>query len=861
MLDRLFDLTVIVSLKYPRRIFYTTALLTLALLCSFPFVKVDVDPENMLSATEPVRVFHNAMKKKMDLYDMTLVGISRDNHRDGVFNPESLSRIFELSKFLQTLDELVTKHIMTPSTLDAIEPGPTPATLAFTRLMQSPPKTREGSLMVRDRARSNPFLLGTMLSEDGKALALYLPQKSKDLSFQTARKLQEKIKALGGPEKYYITGLSLAEDSFGNEMFRQMSISAPLALGLITVLMLILFKNFQIVAGSILTAIASISITLGLFILSGQTLHIMSSMIPIFILPIAVLDDIHILSQFYDRYNGNSREALVETLKDLWKPMAFTSLTSAAGFFSLALAPIPPVQVFGIFTAIGILVAWLLSMTFLPAFIERIPEKSLKRFGSRFESAQGGMLDKALRSSQKLTWNYAHIILVLFLILSLGAGFGILGIEVNDNPIKWFQKDHPLRLADAEVNRRFGGSYTLFLAFSQVFPDSGTSSKDEELQYLNLSLGKFSHEGESLVSDLSTLANQTKTPLEFLNQVRAKVQIFKAQSAHSAHFDPRAVQRWKDIDSLVAKRLEPYQIFMQPEMLTWLDWLLGHLFSMDLVSRGNTPVDLVKKINQDLHGGDPSHFQIPGTSLEVLAAYEGFKGSHDPYRLWTIVTQDLSEANIWVQLKSGDNLDVSRVVEKAESWIVKNPPPIKLKHGWYGLSYINTIWQKKMVGGMLKALCGSALVIFILLILFLGSLRWALLSMLPLSLSMCVIYGTIGILGKDYDMPVAVISALALGLAIDFAIHFVTYAKSYSTLGLSPRETLDRIFEEPARGISRNAIVVALGFTPLIFSPLVPYQTTGYLMLGILGTSAVATLVILPACLRLGARFLYPRSD
>ena len=59
-------------------------------------------------------------------------------------------------------------------------------------------------------------------------------------------------------------------------------------------------------------------------------------------------------------------------------PMLFTSLTTTAGFLSLAFARIPPVQVFGVFVAIGVMVAWILTITFIPASIALMNPESLK---------------------------------------------------------------------------------------------------------------------------------------------------------------------------------------------------------------------------------------------------------------------------------------------------------------------------------------------------------------------------------------------------------------------------------------------------------------------------------------------------
>jgi predicted RND superfamily exporter protein len=66
-----------------------------------------------------------------------------------------------------------------------------------------------------------------------------------------------------------------------------------------------------------------------------------------------------------------------------------------------------------------------------------------------------------------------------------------------------------------------------------------------------------------------------------------------------------------------------------------------------------------------------------------------------------------------------------------------------------------------------------------------------------------------------------------------------------------------QIFEEPARAIARNAIVIALGFTPLFFAPLVPYITVGAFMAAIMALSAVTTLILLPALMSWAGPWLF----
>ena len=85
----------------------------------------------------------------------------------------------------------------------------------------------------------------------------------------------------------------------------------------------------------------------------------MSSMIPVFLMPIAILDSIHILSEFFDRYpqHKDKKATLRAVYGKLFAPITYITLTTAVAFAFSALAPIPPVQVFGLFVSFGVLVA------------------------------------------------------------------------------------------------------------------------------------------------------------------------------------------------------------------------------------------------------------------------------------------------------------------------------------------------------------------------------------------------------------------------------------------------------------------------------------------------------------------------
>ena len=112
----------------------------------------------------------------------------------------------------------------------------------------------------------------------------------------------------------------------------------------------------------------------------------------------------------------------------------------------------------------------------------------------------------------------------------------------------------------------------------------------------------------------------------------------------------------------------------------------------------------------------------------------------------------------------------------------------------------------------------------------------------------------------DYDMPTAVLSSLSLGLAVDYAIHFLARTREIFRRQQAWEPTLREMFEEPSRAISRNVIVVGVGFLPLLAANLVPYQTVGILISSILILAGAASLILLPALISVFQKPLFHRE-
>jgi len=916
------------SISRPKAVVLLMVLVALALATLVPAVKVDTDPENMLGEDEAVRVFHHRMRRLFDLHDIVVLGVINEENPDGVFNPDSLKKIHELTELANTLQfpigepgqatvakllarryrrlgrmltrsedtaaeevaygGVISRDIIAPSKVNTIMPL-ADGGVDINTLMREPPETREQALAVRDRARRNPMLNGTLISEDGKALCIYLPLTSKDLSHNVYVKLREKIAGFSGPERYYITGLPVAEDTFGVEMFKQMAISAPIAMAVIFLLMLLFFRKLALVISPMIVAMVSVICTMGLLIGSGSTVHIMSSMIPIFIMPIAVLDSIHILSEFFDRYRAtrDRRTTIVKVMDELFMPMLYTSLTSAAGFASLALTPIPPVQTFGIFVALGVMLAWGLTVTFIPAYIMLIKEKTLANFGgTHHEHDQPhGRMARFLSGLGRFTYRRAKPILVVTLIVAAAAGYGISRININDNPVKWFSPSHPIRVADRELNAHFGGTYMAYLALdAEILPQKAADfmpglarRMDSRLPLL---INRTGEQVSNVFAEIKSLAASTivegMSGQELVTRLRehATTQKNKAEAGE----DDDAFYAWEEAEVLLSVELQRLKEPAKwPEFLRYLRRLQDHMATivprrqsaagpdadderrLGLVGKTNSIADAVKAVHRDFYADRPEMDKIPESFDAVGQMIMQFDNSSRPQDTYHLVTKDFTRASIWIQLRSGDNQDMEWVIEEVDRYVSANPiaAPLKVGHAWYGLTYINVVWQGKMVNGMLMAFLGSFLVVFLMMTVLFRSALWGILSMIPLTVTIALIYGLVGLLGIDYNMPIAVLSSLTLGLAVDFAIHFLARSRRMVAEIGSWDKAAGSVFGEPARAITRNVIVIAVGFLPLVFAPLMPYKTVGFFLATILIVSGAGTLIILPALIRLLKRLLF----
>ena len=301
---------------------------------------------------------------------------------------------------------------------------------------------------------------------------------------------------------------------------------------------------------------------------------------------------------------------------------------------------------------------------------------------------------------------------------------------------------------------------------------------------------------------------------------------------------------------------EEADFMKRPEVVRWLEGLQRHLEGMPLVGKTFSVADYVKRINRVLHDDDAKHDTVPEAKDTIGQYLFLFSMSAKPSDLDSVVDPGFRKANLWVQLKTWDADAMRRVIAAAQSYHKAHPLPVAVKPA--GIAYFNLVWNDEVLGDMVRGFAIALVVVFAILAFNFRSVKWALVGFLPLLFTILLIYGVVGFAGKDFDMPLSVLSTLSLGMAVDFAIHFVSrFRQRLAETGTGDvAGTLQWTAARPGKGIVRNAVLFAGAFSVMLFAPLTPYVAVGAFIVAMMLLSALFTLLLLPALVMLGRRWL-----
>ncbi|PCI61167.1 MAG: RND transporter [Gammaproteobacteria bacterium] len=333
---------------------------------------------------------------------------------------------------------------------------------------------------IKTIALKEPLLINSIISAKADvtnvSVTIQLPGKNPVKEMPTVVKKVRALKAefeANNPEvKVYLSGMVMMNTSFAESSIHDMSTLVPLMFLVVIITIALLLKTITGTISTVVIIILSIVSTMGLAGWMGFYLTGPSASAPTMILTLAVADCIHILStMFYEMRRGmEKRAAILESLKVNLQPIFLTSATTAIGFLSMNFSDSPPFRDLGNLVAIGVSIAFLLSVTLFPALLMALPLRVKQKAEDKHD-----IMDKI----SDFVIKKRKLLLPTMSLFIFGFAFFIQNNQLNDDFVKYFDETVPFRQSTDFMQEHLSG-----MTVVEISIDSQESSGINSPKYL-----------------------------------------------------------------------------------------------------------------------------------------------------------------------------------------------------------------------------------------------------------------------------------------------------------------------------------------------------------------------------------------
>ena len=315
-----------------------------------------------------------------------------------------------------------------------------------------------------------------------------------------------------------------------------------------------------------------------------------------------------------------------------------------------------------------------------------------------------------------------------------------------------------------------------------------------------------------------------------------------------------------DLRDPVARKGNPDTLvdLANPEVLKKVDQFAGDVkVQFPNVRKVTSYADVLKKMNQEMNGGDRAFYTIPDDPALIGQYLVIFSGDTK-----TLLTTNHDKLRIMLTMNQGSIEDIHRIALYAESYFSKDfLDKNHLQAQIAGAEQISYMANKTLLKGTLESIIACVIIVFILLLVVLRNFWMSIIAIVPIFLCLAVDFGYLGFSGTDLNTATAIVSSIGIGIGVDFSIHFITWYRRELLVDRDILAAVDRTILHKGRAILYNLIVIVGGFLVLLGSKMGPLQDFGLLTALCLTVTAVGALVVVPAILRVLAKknywFLY----
>jgi uncharacterized protein len=270
--------------------------------------------------------------------------------------------------------------------------------------------------------------------------------------------------------EFHIAGTPVVTAVFSAVIAKDMGILMPFTIGIIFLTLLLSFRSARGVIIPLLTVILSMIWALGLMAITRTPITALSSMLPVVLLSVGSAYGIHFLNRYLEDIQSSTDRKIVlrTTIEHVGIAILMAGLTTIAGFGSLVSSQLSMIKHFGIFSAIGVGFALLLTLTLSPAIMVywRLPRKHLKAEKSNQKVIhKDNMLTKSLRLIGRGVLAKPKTVVAVFTILIVSSAIATTQLEFEGSQMSSFKEDNVMKLSDRFLNEKLTGTGQINLLF------------------------------------------------------------------------------------------------------------------------------------------------------------------------------------------------------------------------------------------------------------------------------------------------------------------------------------------------------------------------------------------------------------
>ena len=390
--------------------------------------------------------------------------------KEGIFQKKPLDTILELTKKFKMLDGVEKVHSITNYQYIHDEDD-------SIQVEDFISNTKQDLKAKEEIAIHDKLILHQLINDDATATMIVLKLSAltgsdEEVNLYIMRQLEQirdEYEAKTG-YTFYISGLSAVTASLVNVAVHDAMVLIPLAVVVVVVLLTLLFRDPMGVAVPAVVIVFTFLLVLSMQILLGHKLNNFTVNIPSFIAAIAIADSMHLFLAwvYYRSKEITNKEAVYLALKNNFLPIAMTSITTAIGFATLSTSAIEPIATLGIAITAGALIAFLLSISLVPALLLLLNDtykiKPIKFLNFIHTKGYGAFI---VRHDKQIVIGFMAIMLTI--------GYGLTSLKIDSNSIKYFDESTTVRSGSNFIEKSITGSMVYEIVLDSTVQDGAKS--------------------------------------------------------------------------------------------------------------------------------------------------------------------------------------------------------------------------------------------------------------------------------------------------------------------------------------------------------------------------------------------------